>query len=58
VFIKDRGRPSYVLLSIDEYRRLTGTDANIVDLLIVPGAEDIELDLPLPRNLPDAPDLG
>ena len=57
VFIKDRGRPSYVLLSIDEYRRLTGTDANIADLLNVPGAEDIELDLRLPRDLPTAPDL-
>ena len=57
VFITDRGRPSYVLLSIDEYRRLTGTGASVADLLAMPGAEDIELELPRLPDLPEAPDL-
>lgn len=33
VFITDRGRPAHVLLSIEEYRRLTGTSSTIADLL-------------------------
>jgi prevent-host-death family protein len=33
VIITDRGRPSHVLLSIEEYRRLTGAARNLVDLL-------------------------
>jgi prevent-host-death family protein len=58
VFITDRGRPSYVLLSIAEYRRLTGTSRSIADLLALPGAEDIDLELPSLRDLPDAADLS
>jgi len=57
VFITDRGRPSYVLLSIAEYRRLTGTSRNIADLLALPGAEDIDLELPSLRDPPKAVDL-
>lgn len=37
VFITDRGRPSLVLMSIDHYERLTGTDKNIVEQLAMPG---------------------
>ena len=33
VFITDRGRPSHVLLSIEEYQRLTHTLPTIVELL-------------------------
>ena len=33
VFITDRGRPAHVLLTIEEYQRLTGSQVNIVDLL-------------------------
>jgi prevent-host-death family protein len=58
VFITDRGRPSYVLLSIAEYRRLTGTGRSIADLLALPGAEDIDLELPSLRDLPDTADLS
>jgi PHD/YefM family antitoxin component YafN of YafNO toxin-antitoxin module len=42
VFITDRGKPSHVLMSIDEYNRLTG-QPKIADLLAMPGVEDIEL---------------
>jgi prevent-host-death family protein len=36
VYITDRGRPAHVLLSIDEYRRLTETTVTLVDLLSMP----------------------
>jgi hypothetical protein len=50
VFITDQGRASYVLLSMDDYRRLSGTDRNIADLLAMPGVEDIDFE---PPHLPD-----
>ncbi len=46
VFITDRGRPAHVLLSIEEYRRLTRNSRKIADALAMPGAEDIEFDPP------------
>ena len=47
VFITDRGEPSHVLMTIGEYRRLTGAGRkNIGELLWMPGAEDIELEIP------------
>lgn len=52
VFITDRGRPAHVLLTIEEYRRITGRPRNIVDVLAMPGLADIELDPPLSRNAP------
>jgi prevent-host-death family protein len=46
VFITDRGRPAHVLLSIEEYQRITGSHRKIADALAMPGASDIELDPP------------
>ena len=46
VFITDRGRPAHVLLTIEEYQRLTGSQVNIVDLLAMPDVADIEFDPP------------
>lgn len=46
VFITDRGRPAHVLLSIEEYRRLTGQSRKIADALAMPGVEDIEFEPP------------
>ena len=48
VIITDRGRPAHVLLSFDEYKRLTGKMRTLGDMLAAPGAEDI--DLPLPQR--------
>ena len=42
VFITDRGRPSHVLLSIEEYQRLTHTLPTIVELLAMQA--DIEFE--------------
>jgi prevent-host-death family protein len=42
VFITDRGRPAHVLLSIQQYQKLTGSAASIIDMLAMPGAEKIK----------------
>lgn len=44
VFITDRGHPAHVLLSIEEYQRLTKSKENIIDLLAMPDAADIEFE--------------
>ena len=46
VFITQRGRPSHVLLDIEEYHRLAGPRRNLLDALAMAGAEDIEFDPP------------
>jgi PHD/YefM family antitoxin component YafN of YafNO toxin-antitoxin module len=46
VFITDRGRPAHVLLSIKQYEDLTGPGASILELLSMPEAAQIELDVP------------
>lgn len=46
VFITDRGKPAHVLLSIDEYKRLTSTQPSIIDILAMPGGEDVEFEAP------------
>ena len=47
VIVTDRGKPSYVLLSIEEYRRLTGATRNLVELLAMPAdAGDIDFEPP------------
>lgn len=40
VFITDRGKPAHVLLSIEAYKRLTGPQESILDLLADPKAAD------------------
>ena len=50
VFITDRGRPAHVLLTIEEYQRLIGSRATIVELLALPGEADIEFEPPRVRG--------
>ncbi len=42
VLITDRGKPTHVLLSIGEYRRLTGEGESILELLAMPEAVAID----------------
>ena len=51
VFITDRGRPAHVLLTIEQYHRLSGAQVSIVDLLAMPGAEDIHAEFPRTGDL-------
>lgn len=44
VFITDRGKPSHVLLTIDEYERLTKQKESVIDLLAMPESADIEFE--------------
>jgi prevent-host-death family protein len=46
VFITDRGQPAHVLLTIEEYRKITGKAKNIVDALAMPDADEIEFEPP------------
>ncbi|HRP94809.1 MAG TPA: type II toxin-antitoxin system prevent-host-death family antitoxin [Rhodocyclaceae bacterium] len=46
VFITDRGKPAHVLLTFEEYQRLTRQRRNIADALAMPGIEDIEFEPP------------
>jgi prevent-host-death family protein len=59
VFITDRGRPSHVLLTADEYDRITGSQKSIADLLAMPEAAEIEFEPPrLIRHLHRPTDLS
>ena len=58
VFITDRGRPAHVLLTFDEYKRLTGGRTRIADLLAMPGIEDVELEIPPLRDLAHPADFS
>jgi hypothetical protein len=57
VIITDRGRPAHVLLTIEEYWRLTGPPSSVIELLAEPGSEDIEFAPPRVGSLYRATDL-
>ena len=46
VIITDRGKPAHVLLSIEQYRQITKSEKNLLDLLAMPSAADIDFDPP------------
>ena len=58
VFITDRGRPAHVLLTIEDYRKMTGGTASIVDMLAMPGVEDIAFEPARAGNLYRPADLS
>ena len=47
VIITDRGRPAKVILSFEEYERLSGKKKNLLELLAMPC--DMEIDFDPPR---------
>ncbi|MGB4347562.1 MAG: type II toxin-antitoxin system Phd/YefM family antitoxin [Burkholderiaceae bacterium] len=58
VFITDRGRPAHVLMSIDDYRKLTATNTSIIDLLAMPEAAQIAFEPEQAGTLYRAADLS
>lgn len=58
VFITDRGRPAHVLLTIDEYRKLTGRRRSIADALAMPDGKDVEFEAPRAKIQIRPADLG
>lgn len=59
VFITNRGRTEHVLLSIEQYQKITGGQASIVELLAMPRAGKVKFDPPrLAGKLYRPADLG
>lgn len=58
VFITDRGKPAHVLLSIEDYQRITGGRRTIVEALSMPGLSEIDVEFPRSRELPRAADFS
>ena len=50
VFITDRGHLAHVLLTANEYQKLTNTKETIVDLLAMPDAATIDFEIPKISN--------
>ena len=46
VIITDRGRPAHVLMTFQQYLKLTGESASILDLLAMPGIGKIDFKPP------------
>ena len=58
VFITDRGRPAHVLLTFEQYQRLTGQQRSLAEALAMPGLSDIHLDPPRAVISSQVPDLS
>ena len=46
VYITDRGRPAHVLLTIEEYQKLSGGSKSLAEALHMQGVADIEFHAP------------
>ena len=46
VFVTNRGQTTHVLLSIDDYQRITARDRSLVEGLAMPGLADIDFQPP------------
>ena len=58
VFITDRGRPAHVLLTIEDYRKIAGGSASIIDMLAMPGVQEIAFEPARVGNLHRPADLS
>jgi prevent-host-death family protein len=58
VFITDRGRPTHVLLTVEEYQRMMRGQKSIADLLSMPEAAEIHFEPPRLDKLHEVPDLS
>ncbi|MFN0303768.1 MAG: type II toxin-antitoxin system prevent-host-death family antitoxin [Burkholderiales bacterium] len=58
VIITDRGRPSHVLITFSEYKKLTGKRTKIADLLAMPKGKDAAFRAPKLKDLARAADLS
>lgn len=60
VFITDRGKPAHVLLTIDDYRRLTGEQRSAAEAFAQAGGVEYDFDVAFERSreLPRDVDLG
>ncbi len=56
VLITDRGQPTHVLMSIEDFRRFTGEGESILDLLAMPPAATLGTESPPDLDATDASD--
>lgn len=58
VFITDRGRPAHVLLTFEQYQKLAGAGADLIEMLgLPPGVEDVELEISPQKEVARPADL-
>tara|TARA_R100000687_G_C6354418_1_gene120415 strand:+ start:325 stop:582 length:258 start_codon:yes stop_codon:yes gene_type:complete len=58
VIITDRGQPAHVLLSFEDFQKITGQTTSVVEAVGLPeGIEDIEIDFEASRERPGQIDL-
>lgn len=58
VFITNRGKPTQVLLSIEEYQKITGQRRSIVAALSMPGLSEFDADFPRSDERPRPADFS
>ncbi|MGV2181447.1 type II toxin-antitoxin system Phd/YefM family antitoxin [Rhizobium rhizogenes] len=58
VIITDRGKPSHVLLTYDEFERLTGKHRSLAAALAMSGLSEIDFDPPRVEIAPRGVDLS
>jgi len=58
VYILDRGKPAHVLMSIDKFRELSGQKQNILEMLAMPEATGIDVEIERVQDLPRTVDLS
>jgi prevent-host-death family protein len=58
VIITDRGKPSHVLMTYDDFRRLSGKRRSLTQALAMPGLSDIDFDPPRVEIAPRRVDLS
>ena len=58
VFITDRGRPAYVLLCIEDYRKLTARELSLAEAVAQPALPDFEFTPPSVQGIVRVPDLS
>ena len=58
VFITDRGRPAHVLMSIDDYRKLSGGRMTLLDALAQTAVPDVDFEPPRATGLVRPADLS
>jgi PHD/YefM family antitoxin component YafN of YafNO toxin-antitoxin module len=58
VIITDRGKPSHVLMTYDEFKRLSGKRRSLIESLSMPGLSDIDFSPERVEITPRAVDLS
>ena len=58
VIITDRGKPEHVLLSYEEFKKLSGAKKTIGELLAMPEGADLDIEFPRIRDYPREVDFS